>query len=179
MKTIENFQIRPAHVEDVPIILQLIRDLATYERAPNDVTATEEQLIEVLFGERPAAEVLLAFEGQSPVGFAVYFQNFSTWVGRPGLYLEDLFVKPEHRGKGFGRALLVRLAKIALERNCGRMEWSVPDWNEPAIKLYHSLGAKPMDERTETGADAVRGEPAGWLCKSVRRREPLGKTLQP
>jgi GNAT superfamily N-acetyltransferase len=148
MQNPADFQIGPARLDDVPIILEFIRDLATYDRALAEVTATEEQLVDVLFGERPAADVLLAFEGQSPVAFAVYFQNFSTWVGRPGLYLEDLFVKPEHRGKGFGRALLVRLAKIALERNCGRMEWSVLDWNEPAIKFYHSLGAKPMDERT-------------------------------
>jgi GNAT superfamily N-acetyltransferase len=148
MQNPADFQIGPARVDDVPIILEFIRDLATYDRALAEVTATEEQLVDVLFGERPAADVLLAFEGQSPVGFAIYFQNFSTWVGHPGLYLEDLFVKPEHRGKGFGRALLVRLAKIALERNCGRMEWSVLNWNEPAIKFYHSLGAKPMDERT-------------------------------
>jgi GNAT superfamily N-acetyltransferase len=148
MKMPNEFIIRPARVEDVPIILQLIRDLATYERAPNDVTATKEQLVDVLFGERPAAEVLLAFEGQSPVGFAVFFHNFSTWVGRPGLYLEDLFVKPEKRGKGYGRALLIELAKIARERECGRMEWAVLDWNEPAIKFYHALGAKPMDEWT-------------------------------
>jgi len=148
MQNAAGFQIRPARVDDVPIILEFIRDLATYDRALAEVTNTEEQLVDVLFGERPAAGVLLAFEGQSPVGFAVYFHNYSTWVGRPGLYLEDLFVKPEHRGKGFGRALLVRLAKIALERNCGRMEWSALDWNEPAIKFYHSLGAKPMDERT-------------------------------
>jgi GNAT superfamily N-acetyltransferase len=148
VKTPNEFGIRPARVEDVPVILQLIRDLATYERAPNDVTATEEQLVDVLFGERPAAEVLLAFEGESPVGFAVFFYNFSTWLGRPGLYLEDLFVKPEKRGKGYGRALLIELAKIARERECGRMEWAVLDWNEPAIKFYHSLGAKPMDEWT-------------------------------
>ena len=148
MKTPEIFQIRPARVEDVPIILQLIRDLATYERAPQEVTATEEQLLDVLFGERPAADVLLAFEGKSPVGFAVYFYNFSTWLGRPGLYLEDLFVKPENRGKGYGRALLVELAKIARDRGCGRMEWAVLDWNEPAINFYRSLGAKPMDEWT-------------------------------
>src|SRR5437899_8446866 len=107
MKIQTDFAIRPARVEDVPIILQLIRDLATYERAPNDVTATEEQLVDVLFGERPAAEVLLAFEGQSPVGFAVFFYNFSTWLGRPGLYLEDVFVKPEMRGKGSGRTLVL------------------------------------------------------------------------
>jgi GNAT superfamily N-acetyltransferase len=143
-----SFRIRPATVADVPIILQLIRDLATYERAPNDVTATEGQLVDVLFGEKPAAEVLLAFEGEAPAGFAVFFHNFSTWLGRPGLYLEDLFVKPEHRGKGYGRALLVDLAKIARDRGCGRMEWAVLDWNEPAIEFYHKLGAKPMDEWT-------------------------------
>ena len=148
MKTHANFEIRPARVEDVPVILELIRDLATYERAPDEVTATEEQLVDVLFGERPSAEVLLAFEGQSPVGFAVYFYNFSTWLGRAGLYLEDLFVKPDERGKGYGRALLVELAKIARERECGRMEWAVLDWNEPAIKFYRTLGAKPMHEWT-------------------------------
>jgi len=148
MKRPNQFQIRPARVEDVPIILQLIRDLATYERAPNDVTATEEQLVEVLFGARPSAEVLLAVEQETAVGFAVFFHNFSTWLGRPGLYLEDLFVKPEVRGKGYGRALLVRLAKIARERGCGRMEWAVLDWNDPAIQFYRKLGAKPMDEWT-------------------------------
>ena len=143
-----DFNIRPARVEDVPIILELIRDLATYERAPHEVTATKERLVDVLFGERPAAEVLLAFERESPVGFAVYFYNFSTWLGRAGLYLEDLFVKPEKRGKGYGRALLVELAKIARDRGCGRMEWAVLDWNEPAIKFYRALGAKPMGEWT-------------------------------
>jgi GNAT superfamily N-acetyltransferase len=144
----QNFQIRPARMEEVPIILQLIRDLATYERAPDDVVATEEQLVDVLFGDRRVAEVLLAFEGESPVGFAVYFYNFSTWLGRPGLYLEDLFVKPEKRGKGYGRALLVELAKIARDRGCGRMEWAVLNWNEPAIKFYRALDAEPMDEWT-------------------------------
>jgi GNAT superfamily N-acetyltransferase len=148
MKKLNKFEIRSASVEDVPIILELIRDLATYERAPDEVTATEEQLVDVLFGKRPAAEVLLAFEGKSPVGFAVFFHNFSTWLGRPGLYLEDLFVKPEKRGKGYGRALLIELAKISRDRGCGRMEWAVLDWNKPAIKFYHSLGAKPMDEWT-------------------------------
>ena len=148
MKELTDFQIRPAGVGDVPIILKLIRDLATYERAPDEVTATEEQLIDVLFGKKPAAEVLLAFERESPVGFAVYFYNFSTWLGRAGLYLEDLFVKPEKRGKGYGRALLVELAKIARDRGCGRMEWAVLDWNEPAIKFYRALGAQPMHEWT-------------------------------
>jgi len=148
MKQSADFEIRSARVEDVPIILELIRDLATYERAPDEVTATEEQLMDVLFGEWRAAEVLLAFEGDLPVGFAVYFYNFSTWLGRAGLYLEDLFVKPEKRGKGYGRALLVELAKIARDRGCGRMEWAVLDWNEPAIKFYRALGATPMDEWT-------------------------------
>jgi GNAT superfamily N-acetyltransferase len=144
----DKLTIRAATVEDVPIILQLIRDLATYERAPKEVTATEEQLLQVLFGKKPAAEVRLAFEGAAPVGFAVFFHNFSTWLGRPGMYLEDLFVKPDHRGKGYGRALLVDLAKIARERGCGRMEWAVLDWNESAIQFYYALGAKPMDEWT-------------------------------
>src|SRR6187399_358600 len=148
MNSQSNFEIRPARMEDVPVILELIRELATYERAPNEVTATEEQLVDVLFGEKPAAEVLLAFEKDTPVGFAVFFHNFSTWLGRPGLYLEDLFVKPEHRGKGYGRALLVDLARIAQERDCGRMEWAVLDWNEPAIQFYRKLGAKPMHEWT-------------------------------
>ena len=140
--------IRQATVVDVPVILQLIRDLAAYERAPNEVTATKEQLVDVLFGKKPTAEVLLAFENETPVGFAVFFHNFSTWLGRPGLYLEDLFVKPEMRGKGYGRALLVDLAKIARQRGCGRMEWAVLNWNDPAIQFYRKLGAKPMDEWT-------------------------------
>src|SRR5216117_143040 len=148
MSAHSDFEIRPARVDDVPVILELIRDLATYERAPNEVWATEEQLVDVLFGKKPAAEILLAFENETPVGFAVFFQNFSTWLGRPGLYLEDLFVKPEERGKGYGRALLVHLGRIARERGCGRMEWAVLNWNEPAIKFYRALGAKPLDEWT-------------------------------
>lgn len=143
-----NFQIRSATIDDVPLILELIRDLATYERAPNDVTATDKQLVDVLFGEKLAAAVRLAFENDVAVGFAVFFHNFSTWLGKPGLYLEDLFVRPEHRGKGYGRALLVDLARIARERGCGRMEWAVLDWNDPAIQFYRKLGAKPMDEWT-------------------------------
>ncbi len=143
MKTL---RIRPATPADVPVILELIRDLAAYERAPSEVTATEEQLLQVLFGEKPVAEVLLAFEGNTSVGFAVFFHNFSTWLGRAGLYLEDLFVRPEHRGKGYGRALLVDLARIARDRGCGRMEWAVLDWNDPAIEFYKKLGASSLDE---------------------------------
>jgi GNAT superfamily N-acetyltransferase len=146
--TSDTFTIRPATVADVSTILELIRALATYERAPSEVTATESGLREVLFSKKAAAEVLLAFEKDRAVGFAVFFHNFSTWLGRPGLYLEDLFVRPEDRGKGYGRALLVYLAKIARERDCGRMEWAVLDWNEPAINFYRKLGAKPMDEWT-------------------------------
>ena len=141
-----NFEIRDATVADIPIILQLIRNLATYERAPNDVVATEEDLHEVLFVAEPAAKVVIAFENTEPVGFAVYFFNFSTWLGRPGLYLEDLFVKPEMRGRGYGRALLVHLAKIARDHNCGRMEWAVLTWNEPAIEFYKKLGAVSLND---------------------------------
>ena len=166
MKAFINFQIRSARVDDVPIILQLIHDLATYERAPDEVTATEEQLVDVLFGEKRAAEVLLAFEEESAVGFAVYFYNFSTWLGRPGLYLEDLFVKPEKRGKGYGRALLIELAKVARARGCGRMEWAVLDWNESAINFYRALGAKPMDEWT---VFRLRREEIAWLAQKQGR----------
>jgi GNAT superfamily N-acetyltransferase len=140
--------LRPATAADVPLILQLIRALAEYERAPDDVVATEELLREHLFGEAPAAYVLLACEDGVPVGFALYFFNYSTWLGRPGLYLEDLFVLPEHRRSGHGRALLQRLGRIAHERGCGRMEWAVLDWNEPAIDFYKALGAQPLEEWT-------------------------------
>lgn len=143
-----SFRIRPATVDDVPLIAQLIRELAEYERAPEEAVATEAQLRDVLFGSAPAARVLLAFAEDTPAGFAVYFFNFSTWLGRPGLYLEDLFVRPEMRGRGYGRALLEALARIAHERGCGRMEWAVLDWNEPAINFYKKLGARPMDEWT-------------------------------
>ncbi|MEN3368932.1 MAG: hypothetical protein V7609_1075 [Verrucomicrobiota bacterium] len=144
----QNFEIRTASEADVPIILSLIRELADYERAPDAVVATENGLRKVLFGAQRSAEVLLALENGDPVGFAVYFYNFSTWLGRPGLYLEDLFVRPNVRGKGYGRALLERLAQIAQERGCGRMEWAVLDWNDPAIQFYRKLGAEPMNEWT-------------------------------
>lgn len=140
--------IRPAARSDVPLILQFIRELAEYERLADTVVATEDLLCDTLFGPRPAAEVLLAYSDGQPAAFAVYFFNFSTFLGRPGLYLEDLFVKPEFRGKGFGKVLLLALARIAVERGCGRMEWSVLDWNEPAIGFYRSLGAVPMEEWT-------------------------------
>jgi len=141
-------EIRTTTEADVPVILSLIRELAEYERAPDAVVATETGLREVLFGPNCSAEVLLALSNSEPVGFAVYFYNFSTWLGRPGLYLEDLFVRPAVRGKGYGRALLERLAQIAQERGCGRMEWAVLDWNDPAIQFYRKLGAEPMNEWT-------------------------------
>lgn len=147
-KGMTDFEIRPTTEADLPVILSLIRELAEYERAPDAVVATEAGLRDVLFGPKPSAEVLLAVEQGDPVGFAVYFFNFSTWLGRPGLYLEDLFVRPAVRGKGYGRALLERLAQIAKQRGCGRMEWAVLDWNDPAIQFYRKLGAKPMDEWT-------------------------------
>jgi len=142
------FAIRTAVPADIPTILSLIRELAEYERAPNEAVATAEQLREGLFGARPAAEVLLGEENGEPVCFALFFHNFSTWMGRRGLYLEDLFVRPEMRGKGYGRALLVRLAQVAHERGCGRMEWAVLNWNEPAIQFYRKLGARPNEEWT-------------------------------
>ena len=133
---------------DVPLILSFVRQLAEYEKLSDSVEATEDGLRETLFDPNPSAHALLAYDGDEPVGFAIYFFNYSTFLGRPGLYLEDLFVKPEARGRGFGRALLQYLAGIAIERKCGRMEWAVLDWNEPAIGFYKKLGADPMDDWT-------------------------------
>ena len=141
-------EIRPATEDDVPIILSLIRELAEYERLSHEVVATEGLLRESLFGERRGAEVLIACCKGAPAGFALFFHSFSTFLGRPGIYLEDLYVKPKFRGRGIGRALLAHLARLAKECGCGRIEWAVLDWNEPAIKLYKSIGAVPMDEWT-------------------------------
>jgi GNAT superfamily N-acetyltransferase len=143
-----NFSIRPATEKDVPLIRSFIRQLAEYEKLSHEAVMTEETLRESLFGSRRYAEVLLGYADAQPVAFAVFFHNFSTFVGRPGLYLEDLFVIPEMRGKGYGQALLVELAKIARERKCGRFEWAVLDWNEPAIGFYKKLGAISMDDWT-------------------------------
>ena len=142
----QSFRIRVAVESDVPLILRFIRDLAEYERLAHKVVATEELLHATLFGFRRYAEVLIAEEGPEPVGFALFFHNYSTFLARPGIYLEDLFVKPETRGKGYGRALLARLAALAIERDCGRVEWAVLDWNEPAIEFYRTLGAQMMDD---------------------------------
>lgn len=140
--------IRPAAENDVPLILELIQGLAEYERLAHEVVATEEKLRHTLFGAKPVAEVLIAEQDGTPAGFALFFHNYSTFLAKPGIYLEDLFVKPSFRGKGIGKALLVRLARVAVERDCGRLEWSVLDWNEPAIRFYRSLVSRPMDEWT-------------------------------
>jgi GNAT superfamily N-acetyltransferase len=141
-------RIREAAEEDVPLILSLIRELAEYERLSDEVVATEDGLREGLFGERRYAEVLIAEHDGAPAGFALFFHNFSTFLGKPGIYLEDLYVRPEFRGSGIGRQLLVKLAHLALERGCGRLEWSVLDWNEPSIGFYMQLGAVAMDDWT-------------------------------
>jgi GNAT superfamily N-acetyltransferase len=148
MTGIGPFRLRAAGPDDAALVLAFIRELAEYERAPEAVVATETDIRATLVSEPKRAEVILAFEGDAPVGFALFFHNYSTWVGRPGLYLEDLFVRPEARGRGYGRRLLAHLAAIARERGCRRMEWSVLDWNEPAIGFYRSLGATPMTEWT-------------------------------
>jgi GNAT superfamily N-acetyltransferase len=141
-------QIRPATEQDVAVILDLIRQLADYERLSDKVIANEQSIRDTLFGERPGAEVLLASLDGEIAGFAVFFTNYSTFLAKPGLYLEDLFVKPHARGKGIGKALLARLAKIAIERECGRVEWSVLNWNEPSIRFYEALGAVPLTDWT-------------------------------
>jgi GNAT superfamily N-acetyltransferase len=140
--------IRAVTPSDVPTILRFIRDLAEYEREPQAVVATEEMIRAALFDEGHVAHGLIASVDGAPVGFAIYFFNFSTWLGRPGLYLEDLYVTPATRGSGIGRALLTRVAQIAVERDCGRMEWAVLNWNTPAIDFYRAMGAKPLDEWT-------------------------------
>jgi GNAT superfamily N-acetyltransferase len=162
-------EIVPATPADVPVLLDLIRGLATYEKLSHEVSATPEGLHAALFGPRPAAEAILARRADPvavPVGFAVFFHNFSTFLGRPGIYLEDLFVLPEHRGKGIGKALLLHIAALAQERGCGRLEWAVLDWNFPAIEFYHALGARPMDEWT---VFRLTGEPLQKLSRQPGR----------
>ncbi|MEV8094896.1 GNAT family N-acetyltransferase [Kitasatospora sp. NPDC085879] len=159
--------IRTALATDVPVIHAMIRELAEYERAPHEARATQEQLRDALFGEHPAVFGLIAEDDATgePVGFALWFRNFSTWRGTHGIYLEDLYVRPASRGGGHGRALLAELARICVERGYSRLEWSVLDWNEPSIGFYKSLGAVPMDEwtvfRLTDDALAELGAPAG------------------
>jgi GNAT superfamily N-acetyltransferase len=156
---VTGLRIRAAVEADVPLILRFIRELADYERLLHEVVATEERLRDTLFGARPAAEVVVAEEDGEALGFALFFHNYSTFLAQPGIYLEDLYVRPESRGKGAGRALLAHLARLARERGCGRLEWWVLDWNESAIRFYRSLGAQGMDEWTVfrlTGDDLNR-----------------------
>ncbi len=148
MKTQARTQIVSASETDIPEILNFIRQLAIYEKLEHEVVATENHLRESLFGARPYAEVLLFEENSKRVGFALFFHSFSTFLGKPGIYLEDLFILPAYRGRGYGKKLLAHLARIALERGCGRLEWSVLDWNQPALDFYASLGALPMSEWT-------------------------------
>jgi GNAT superfamily N-acetyltransferase len=154
----DEIRIANATERDVGVILRLITALAEYEKLSHEVVATEASIRDTFFGRGRNAEAILAHAGEQPVGFAVWFHNYSTFLGRPGLYLEDLFVLPEWRGRGVGRALLRHLARIAVERGCGRMEWAVLDWNEPAIGFYRSLGARAMDEWTvyRLTGDALR-----------------------
>ncbi len=158
-----SISLRLAQPADVPLIFKFIQGLAEYERLADSVVASESLLAETLFGDRPYAEVIIAEWAGAPAGFALFFHNYSTFLARPGIYLEDLFVDPAHRGRGIGKALLVRLAQLAVERNCGRLEWSVLDWNEPAIGFYRSLGAIAMDEWT---INRVTGEALQRLAGS-------------
>ena len=144
--SIDQFSLRMAETEDIPLILDFIRKLADYEQLSHEVVATEEDLEKHLFGQEKVAEVILGYEGEVPVGFALFFHNFSTFLGKPGIYLEDLFVLEEYRGKSYGKTLLTYLAKLAMERDCGRLEWAVLDWNEPSIEFYKSLGATLLNE---------------------------------
>lgn len=144
---LEDFKLRFAEQDDVSLILGFIKELATYEKMLHEVVATEDDLRESLF-ERKVAEVIIAEYQNKPVGYALFFHNFSTFLGRPGIYLEDLYVRPEMRGKGLGKIILSFLAKLAIKRKCGRLEWWCLDWNEPSIKFYKQLGAVPMDDWT-------------------------------
>ena len=148
MSAMTDIRIQPATEADTPLILTLIKALAGYERLEREVVATEDMIRESLFGERPAASAAIARIGGEAVGFAIWFSTYSTFLSKPGIYLEDLFVLPAWRGKGVGRELLRHLARIAVDRGCGRIEWSVLDWNEPAIRFYRGIGARPMDDWT-------------------------------
>ena len=141
-----SFTIRPAGAGDAGTIFNLIKELADYERLSHEVVATEEDIHNSLFGRHPYAEALIGEHRGKPISFALFFYNFSTFLGKPGIYLEDLYVKPEYRSKGFGRRMLAHIARLAIDRNCGRFEWSVLDWNLPAIRTYEKLKAKPMND---------------------------------
>lgn len=171
MKTrtkLKEFTIREAVESDTALILSFIRELAEYEKLIEEVVATEKTLRESLFGKRKVAEVVIGEWGDMPVAFALYFHNFSTFLSRPGIYIEDLFVKPDMRSKGIGKAMLSYIARIAKERKCGRLEWSVLDWNEPAIRFYRSIGAVAMDEWT---MQRITGEPLENLAGECKQKQ--------
>ena len=182
------FRIECGTERDIPVIVRLIRNLAEYEKLSDEVTVTEDGLRESLFGKHPAAEVLIAYADAEPVGFAVFFHNYSTFLGRQGMYLEDLFVLPEWRRQGCGRQLLIKVARIATERGCGRMEWSVLDWNEPALRFYKSLGAQAMDQWTvyrltgealrQLGSSSSTGCAPSPASAGEGRREAPGEVKQ-
>jgi GNAT superfamily N-acetyltransferase len=165
MKQPHSLSVRPAAAADVDLVLGFIRELAEYERLSHEVTATREQIHAALFGPRPYAEAVLGCVDGEPCGFALFFHNFSTFLGKPGLYLEDLYVRPSARGRGLGSYLLAWLAALALERDCGRFEWAVLDWNEPALKVYRSLGARAADDWT---IQRVTGEALVRLAAKAR-----------
>ena len=146
MSVTSNFMIRTGTEEDAPVIFSLIKELAEYEHLAHEVAASVDDIRKTLFGEHPFAETLIGENDGLPISFALFFYNFSTFLGKPGIYLEDLYVQPEHRGKGFGSKMLAHIAALAKERNCGRFEWSVLNWNTPAIRTYEKLGATPMKE---------------------------------
>ncbi|MBZ5648123.1 MAG: GNAT family N-acetyltransferase [Acidobacteriia bacterium] len=164
-------RIRPAGQADIPLILEFIRDLATYERAPEQAVARPEDLRRDGWGPEPKFRVVIAEWDNRPAGFALFFYNYSTWQGRPGLYLEDLFVRPEFRGKGIGKSLLVHLAQIAVRENCGRFVWQVLDWNQPAFDFYEALGAKKL---TEWITMRIEGEALERLAKTSAAANPRG-----
>ncbi|MCL2854980.1 MAG: GNAT family N-acetyltransferase [Defluviitaleaceae bacterium] len=165
-----NFAIRSATTADVPLILAFIKELAVYEKMLDEVVATEELLKEWIF-EKDKAEVIIGEAGGKPVGFALFFHNFSTFVGRGGIYLEDLYIQPEYRGKGYGKAMLIHLAQIAVKRGCGRMEWSCLDWNTPSIDFYLSLGARPMVGWT---VYRLAGDTLAAVADNATPRQPAG-----
>jgi GNAT superfamily N-acetyltransferase len=168
-----SLHIRPATEADLAIIRELICALAEYERLSHVLAASEERLRLTLFGPQPAAEVLLADWEQECAGFAVYFQTYSTFLAQPGIFLEDLFVKPHLRGKGIGRALLARVARIAVDRGCGRMEWEVLDWNEPSIRFYKKLGASPLADWTKYRLTGEALRKAAGRSVAARPRDDL------
>lgn len=164
--TLPGFTIRKANFSDCKLILSFIRELGEYEKLSHEIVATEETLAETLFGKRAFAEVLIGEVNGEPVGYALFFHNFSTFTGRPGIYLEDLYVRPQRRGLGFGKCLLAYIANLAVERQCSRVEWSVLDWNEPSIEFYRSIGAKAMDEWT---VNRLHGEALQNFAKEFQK----------